>query len=72
MCADLDRLAPPTLDIKKTLNGLLTAGALGPEGNAVVSHDAKAEEYQVLVPQRPLAKLQEGNERLASSVSNLH
>jgi hypothetical protein len=38
----------------------------------MVSHDAKAEEYQVPVPQQPLAKLQEMDERLAPSVSDLH
>jgi len=72
LCAELDRRASSTLEVEKTLNGLLARGAFGPEGSAVVNHDTVAEEYQLPVPQHALAQFPERNQPLPASESDVH
>jgi hypothetical protein len=72
LCAELDRRTSSTLEIKKTLNGLLARGAFGPEGFTVVNHDTKAEEHQVTVPQHALAQFPERNQSVPASESDAY
>ena len=72
LCAELDRRASSTLEVEKTLNGLLARGAFGPEGFAVVNHDTKAEKHQVTVPQHALAQFPERNQPLRASESDAY